>query len=82
MKGAVTYPKDHKPFLSGIDRGFSCAQCKYLNGRNCSNEHYQKWNGSPKLPDGDLKKMCSDWYEERKDRKTVGEQVKEQREKK
>lgn len=79
----VTYPKDHTPFMSGVNGGFSCANCKYLRpDHNCANEHYQKWNGSSKLPDGDLHQMCSDWFEKKSGRKTVGDELKEQRAKK
>jgi len=81
MANKPTYEKDHKPFLSGVKGGFSCANCKYLDAatRSCENEHYQKWRGSSALPDGDLHEMCSDWFERRAKTKTLGEQVKEQR---
>jgi hypothetical protein len=73
------HPKNHTPFMSGVAE-FSCARCEYLRpDHHCANEYYQKWHGSSKLPDGDLHKMCSDWFQPREGRKTLGEQVKDQR---
>jgi hypothetical protein len=76
-------PKDHKAFLKGV-REFSCANCKYLKpGRECGNEHFQKWNGSAKLPAGDLTEMCSDWFEEGEQKKrTLGDHLRDQKKEK
>lgn len=61
--GAVTYPDDHKPGMKVPKGGSSCSSCEYLqDGGNCSNEHFQKWNGSSKIP-APVDEYCSDWYE-------------------
>ena len=77
------YAKDHKPFLSGVRGGFSCSRCEYLRpDHHCANEFYQKYYGTSKLPEGDLEEMCSDWFEQRKGRKSVGDELKDQRKRK
>lgn len=64
-KGEVTYPDDHKPGMRVPKGGSSCYSCEYLkNGNECSNEYYQKWAGTNKLP-YPADQYCSDWYEEK-----------------
>jgi hypothetical protein len=83
-KGAVNLPKDHRPFMVDVAGGFSCANCKYLRPEHtCSSADFQRWNGgSNKLPKGNLHQMCSDWFEPRSERKTLSDQVRDQRAKK
>ena len=61
-------PSDHKGAMVITHGGFSCAHCEYVNAEKheCNNEYYIKWNGSKKLPDAPLDKICSDWFEPRK----------------
>jgi predicted ABC-type ATPase len=61
-----TYPSDHKAAMRVPKGGSSCASCEYLVGKDeCSNKHFQKWNGSNKLP-APADEYCSDWYEPKK----------------
>ena len=63
-----TYPKDHVAGMKVPKGGSSCASCEYLagDGKECSSEHFQKWNGSNKLP-APADEYCSDWWEPKKD---------------
>jgi hypothetical protein len=63
--GKIEYPKDHEPGMKVPKGGSSCASCKYLRPElECSNEYFQKWHGSNKIPTKDASSYCSDWYEE------------------
>lgn len=76
------YPKDHSPGLRVPKGGSSCANCRYLRvGNTCANEYFQRWHGSNKIP-APANEYCSDWWEQRAGRKSLGEQVREQRERK
>lgn len=57
-------PPDHKAMMVLKNGGFSCANCRFVNAEKheCNNEYYIKWNGSKKLPDAPLDKICSDWF--------------------
>lgn len=62
-KGPIEYPKDHQPGMKVPQGGSSCRRCEYLrNGDECSNEYYQKWAGTNKLP-FPADEYCSDWFE-------------------
>jgi hypothetical protein len=83
MAKEVTYPKDHKPGMAVTKPGSSCANCRYLRPNlYCANEYFQKWNGGNKIPTKDANSYCSDWWEPREGRKTLGEQLSEQKESK
>jgi len=76
----IEVPTGHKQGMRVPHGGSSCASCKYLEpGLNCSNEYFQKWNGGPKIPTKDASSYCSDFYEEKSTRSTVGETLKSQR---
>lgn len=68
-----TYPEDHKAGMRVPKGGSSCQSCEYLagDGKECSNEYFQKWNGSNKLP-APADEYCSDWYEPEKEIKAGG----------
>ena len=59
-----TYPEDHVPGMRVPKGGSNCAKCEYLadNKTDCTNKHFQKWNGGPKIP-GKIDEYCSDWFE-------------------
>jgi hypothetical protein len=79
----ATYPKDHKPGMAVTPPGSSCANCQFLRPKlTCANEYFQKWHGSNKIPTKDANAYCSDWWQARESRKTLGDQVKEHRESK
>jgi hypothetical protein len=67
-KARATYPADHQAAMRVPKGGSSCASCKYVSddGKDCSNEHYQTWNGSKHLPYA-ADEYCSDWYEPKKE---------------
>lgn len=76
----VEYPSDHKPGMPVTEPGSSCSNCKYLKpGLHCGNEYFVKWHGSAKIPTKDATTYCSDWWEPRASKKTLGEQLKERR---
>lgn len=79
--GKAEYPKDHKPGMKVPKGGSSCANCRFLRpGLKCSNEYFQRWNGSDKIPAASADAYCSDFYEPGdRARVTLGEQVREQR---
>ena len=57
------YPPDHKPGMKVPKGGSMCKNCEYLvDGDQCRNEYFIKWNGSSKLP-APADEFCSDWYE-------------------
>lgn len=77
------YPSDHKAGMAVTEGGSSCSNCEYLKpGLKCGNEYFQRWHGSDKIPTKDATKYCSDWWEPREKKKTLGEQVQHQRENK
>jgi hypothetical protein len=58
-------PRAHEPFMSGVQKGFSCANCRYLEDRDqktCGEPNFVRWNGGPTIP-GKLEESCSDWFE-------------------
>lgn len=68
------FDPNHQAFMQVADAGASCATCEYYttddeHGRPlCSNEYFQKWNGSnviPVPPGLTVAQVCSDWYEPR-----------------
>ena len=61
-KGEVTYPKDHKPGMRVTKGGSCCANCEYVNGQECTNEYFIKWNRSNKIP-APTDEYCSDFWE-------------------
>jgi hypothetical protein len=61
-KGDVEYPKDHVPGMKVPKGGSSCSKCEYfVEGGNCRNEYFIKWNGSSKIP-APPDEYCSDWF--------------------
>jgi hypothetical protein len=72
-KGDPTYPADHKAAMRVPKGGSSCASCKYVSddGKDCSNTHYQAYNGSKHLP-APADEYCSDWYEPKEEIKAEG----------
>jgi hypothetical protein len=77
--GEFHLPKAHRPFLTGVAGGFSCANCAALDqsgGKNrCRSPDYKKLMGTDRLvdpgtgealSDDDLKGACSDWFTPRK----------------
>jgi hypothetical protein len=79
----IEVPAGHKQGMPVPKGGSSCASCKYLEpGLECSNEYFQKWNGSAKIPTKDASSYCSDYWEPRSGRRTAGETLKAQRDKK
>lgn len=67
-KTKPTYPSDHVAGMRVPKGGSNCAKCEYLadNKTDCTNEYFQKWNGSPVIP-GKIDEYCSDWFIAKKD---------------
>ena len=60
-KGPIEYPKDHQPGMRVTKPGSSCSNCEYVQGDRCTNEYFQKWMGSDKIP-APIDEYCSDWW--------------------
>jgi hypothetical protein len=61
-RGEAEYPPDHQPGMRVPKGGSMCANCAFVDGQNCTNEYFVKWNGSAKIP-GPVDAYCSDWFE-------------------
>jgi GNAT superfamily N-acetyltransferase len=59
------YPDTHQAAMRVPKGGSSCSSCRFVSEdkKECSNEHFIKWNnGSKELP-LPADEYCSDWYE-------------------
>jgi hypothetical protein len=61
---ADVLPPGHQLGMQVPKGGSMCANCEYLtSATTCGNEGYQRWNGSPVLPNP-ADEYCCDLYEE------------------
>jgi hypothetical protein len=76
----IDVPKDHAIGMKVPVGGSSCAKCKYVSedGKRCSNSYFKKWNEGEKIP-APADSYCCDMYEIRSGRRTLSEQLREQR---
>ena len=65
--GPVQYPADHQLGMQVPTGGSDCAKCEYVDGQNCKNEIFQKWNGSPTIP-APTDEYCCDLFETEDDK--------------
>lgn len=56
------YPPDHQVGMTVPVGGSDCAKCEYVEGQNCTNENFVKWNGSEEIPD-QTDRYCCDFFE-------------------
>lgn len=54
-------PPEHQAGLKVPKGGSCCANCKYWTGNSCSNNYYQQWSGTNKIPYSP-DEYCSDWW--------------------
>lgn len=68
MHPKPTYPADHKPFMKVGRAGALCINCKYLKDEKkgtCGQSDFIKWNNGSEFIPGDIREVCSDWFEMR-----------------
>lgn len=41
--------------------GSDCAKCEYVDGQNCTQKDFVKWNGGNKIP-GPIDAYCCDFF--------------------
>jgi|HubBroStandDraft_3_1064219.scaffolds.fasta_scaffold08128_5 hypothetical protein len=58
------YPADHKLGMEVPQGGSDCKKCEYVEGQNCSNKIFVKWNGSNVIP-VPTDRYCCDFFETR-----------------
>lgn len=56
------YPANHPLGSIVPEGGSSCSKCEYVRGQNCSERHFQQWNGGPRIP-GPVNAYCCDFFE-------------------
>jgi hypothetical protein len=56
------YPASHKVGMRVPEGGSDCAKCEYVDGENCANPHFEKWNGSDLIP-APTNEYCCDFFE-------------------
>lgn len=60
--GKVTYPPDHKLGMHVPVGGSDCAKCKFVDGQDCTNKIFVRWNGDAKIP-ALTNEYCCDMFE-------------------
>lgn len=56
------YPPDHKVGMRVPKGGSDCAKCEYVQGQNCKQKDFIKWNGSNVIP-APTDEYCCDFFE-------------------
>lgn len=62
---AIHYPASHKVGMKVPKGGSDCAKCEYVNGQNCSQPQFVRWNGGNKIP-APTDEYCCDFFEAKK----------------
>jgi broad specificity phosphatase PhoE len=62
IAGGITFPADHKLGMKVPKGGSNCAKCEYVDGQNCKEKIFIKWNGGPVIPK-DVNEYCCDMFE-------------------
>lgn len=57
----ITYPADHQVGMRVPKGGSNCAKCEYVNGQDCTQEQFVKWNGSEVIP-APTDSYCCDFF--------------------
>ena len=57
-----SYPADHKVGMVVPKGGSDCAKCEYVDGQDCKQAQFVKWNGASKIP-GKIDAYCCDFFE-------------------
>lgn len=62
LKVLPDYPKDHLVGMRVPKGGSDCAKCEYVDGQNCKNKLFTKWQGSDRIP-APTDEFCCDFFE-------------------
>ena len=60
--GIIQYPAGHKLGMRVPKGGSDCEKCEYVDGQNCKNPRFVKWNGSAVIP-LPTNEYCCDLFE-------------------
>ena len=59
----IVYPAGHLVGMRVPVGGSDCAKCEYVDGQDCKNPHFQKWNnGDSRIPEP-TNQYCCDFFE-------------------
>jgi hypothetical protein len=80
----IDVPSGHQVGMRVPKGGSSCAKCKYVSDdeQRCSQENFVKWNGGPKLPEPADEYCCDFFTIAKRERRSIGDQLKHQKESK
>jgi len=56
------YPADHQVGMKVPKGGSDCAKCEYVDGQDCTQKDFVKWNGSSTIP-APTDQYCCDFFE-------------------
>lgn len=65
------YPADHQVGIRVPKGGSDCAKCEYVDGQNCTQTDFVKWNGSEVIP-APTDEFCCDFFEANEKEKSDG----------
>jgi hypothetical protein len=57
-----TYPKDHPVGMRVPKGGSNCAKCEFVDGQDCTQKDFVKWNGGATIP-ALVDSYCCDFFE-------------------
>jgi hypothetical protein len=63
----IQYPSDHKLGMRVPKGGSDCAKCEYVNGQNCTNKIFVRWNGGSSTIPSPIDEYCCDFFEPKED---------------
>lgn len=66
------YPADHEVGIRVPKGGSDCAKCEYVDGQDCTQADFVKWNGSEVIPEP-TDEYCCDFFEAGEKEKSDGE---------
>lgn len=77
----ITYPGSHEVGVKVPKGGSSCANCRHLKpGIRCDEKTYVQWNGSDKIPTKAADEYCCDlWQGGEREKQTLGDQLRDQK---
>lgn len=61
-KSLPKYPADHLVGMKVPKGGSDCAKCEFVDGQNCTQKDFVKWNGSSLIP-APTDQYCCDFFE-------------------
>lgn len=60
---AITYPSNHQVGMEVPVGGSNCAKCRFVDGQNCKNKAFVRWNRGPVIPKK-IDRYCCDMFTE------------------